>query len=59
MPHFHNATTTTPILWPLFQENLGKQVPEKQNSSGFNKANDDEVTMAGPYASHLLFAPDR
>ena len=29
------TTTTTPVQRRLFQDNLGKPVPEKQNQSGF------------------------
>jgi len=32
---FKHITTTTPILWPLFQDNQDKLVPERQNHSRF------------------------
>jgi len=46
----------TPILRPLFQDNLGKSAP--QTNVDFNEARDNEVA-AGTYANRLHLAPDR
>jgi len=31
------TATTTPVKWPLFKDNLGKPVPERQNWSGLKR----------------------
>jgi len=38
-------TTSTPILWPLFEDNLAKPVPEGKTSLDLSEARDDGVLV--------------
>jgi len=57
------TATYTPVQRPLYQDKLGKLVPEWYNQSGFKMRQEmefwDAVASAGPQANNLHLATDR
>ena len=60
--HTTNTTTTTTVLQPFVQNHPDEPVPERLTILVFTDFSRDDgmaVSSAGPYASHLHFAPGR
>jgi len=53
------TTNTATVQRPLFQDNLGKPVPEMDLNGARDGGVWDAVASAGPYANNLHVAADR